>query len=237
MFKVLFKIILIICTPQYVVYAAPAEIAYIADKIYAGHLIPKTEILQGGLSSPGVYKFRNDGKDYVLRLSHPNRPIFERNKTIKCYELAAKNGIAPLIHYTNTNKGIIVSEYVKGGYVSKKDLLNKKLLKKLAKTIRKLHSIDNFPSSKDIFTIRQSFEKKALLLNSNLILKASNYLKLVDNLVKDNIKLVATHNDLKPENILFDNKFMIIDWEAAALGYPCFDSIANLTADSLNSAE
>lgn len=191
--------------------------------VFTKDLISKSQILHGGLSSPGVYKFKNDGKEYVLRLSHPNRKISEKNKTIECYKLAAKNGIAPHIKYANVDKGIIISDYINGHYVSKQDLLNNKLLTKLAKTIKKLHSIDGFPKSKDIFSIRQSFEKKILSLNSDLISNAANHLKLIDNIVRDKTMLTSTHNDLKPENILFDGEFRIIDWEAACLGYPSFD--------------
>ena len=191
--------------------------------IFNGNLVPQIQVLHGGLSSPGVYKFRKNDKEYVLRLSHPNRSISERERTVQCYKLASNNGIAPIIKYTNAD-GVIVSDYINGNYVSKTDLQSKKLLPELAKTIKKLHSIDGFPSSKDIFTIRQSFEKQVLLLNSSLVLKASKYLKLVDRiLLKDKVTLVATHNDLKPENIFFNNKFMIIDWEAACLGYSYFD--------------
>jgi hypothetical protein len=236
MVNLLDNIIFLIFSVQCVCNTHP-KIANIAS-IFTDNLIPQIQVLHGGLSSPGLYKFRNNDKEYVLRLSHPNRSIFERDRTIQCYKLASDNGIAPTIKYTSSDKGVIVSEYINGNYVSKTDLRSKKLLTELAKTIKKLHSIDGFPSSKDIFTIRQSFEKQALLLNSSLVLKASKYLKLVDRiLLKDKVTLVATHNDLKPENILFDNKFMIIDWEAACLGYPCFDLATILVFYNLSDDE
>jgi len=197
----------------------------IVRKNFTKYLIFNIQALQGGLSSPGVYKFKNGNKEYVIRLSHPNRPISKISRTIKCYEQASRNGIAPPIKYTNVELGIIISKYINGHYVSKQDLLNNNLLSILAKTIKKLHNLEGFPlASKDIFAIRQSFEKKVLLLNSNLVLESVNYLKVIDKLIiKDKVTLVATHYDLKPENILYDNKFMIIDWEASGLGYPCFD--------------
>ena len=236
MINLLGNIIFLICSVQSVC-NIHSNIANIAS-IFTDNLIPQIQILHGGLSSPGLYKFKNNDKEYVLRLSHPNRPISERDRTIQCYKLASANGIAPIIKYTSADKGVLVAEYINGNYVSKTDLLNKKLLMKLAKTIKKLHNIDGFPSFKDIFTIRQSFEKQALLLNSSLVLKASKDLKLIDRiLLKDKVTLVATHNDLKPENIFFDNKFMIIDWEAACLGYPCFDLATILVFYNLSDDE
>jgi hypothetical protein len=35
--------------------------------IFNGNLVPQIQVLHGGLSSPGVYKFRNNDKEYVLR--------------------------------------------------------------------------------------------------------------------------------------------------------------------------
>ena len=55
-------------------------------------------------------------------------------------------------------------------------------------------------------------------------MKSAHYLQLIDKLIrKEAVSLSTTHYDLKPENILFNNKISIIDWEAACLGYPCFD--------------
>lgn len=216
---------------------ADSKIEDIVREVFANNLTHNIQILQGGLSSPGVYKLKNNGKEYVLRLSHPNRPVFERNRTIQCYELAAQNGIAPSIKYANADKGVIVSEYINSNYLSKKDLLSNDLLIKLAETIKTLHDIDHFPLSKDIFTIRQSFEKKALLLNSVIVSNAVNYLKVIDNLVQDESRLVPTHNDLKPENIMFNKKFMIVDWEAACQGYPCFDLATVVVFYNLSESE
>ena len=236
MLRFLAKVILFLYSLQSIC-NANSKIEYIVRKVFANNVTHNIQILQGGLSSPGVYKLKNNGKEYVLRLSHPNRPVFERNRTIQCYELAAKNGIAPSIKYANADEGVIISEYINSNYLSKKDLLSNDLLVKLAETIRILHNIDHFPSSKDIFTIRQSFEKKALLLDSVIVSNAVNYLKVIDNLVQDESRLVPTHNDLKPENILFNKKLMIVDWEAACQGYPCFDLATIIVFYNLSDSE
>ena len=90
----LVKIVFLIYSMQYVC-NSQYRMCDIVRKISTENFIPRLKTLKGGLSSPGVYEFKNDGKDYVLRLSHPNRPILERKRTIKCYELAQKMVLLP----------------------------------------------------------------------------------------------------------------------------------------------
>ena len=56
------------------------EVSSVANKIINKKIVAQLEALTGGLSSPGVYKFKDGNKKYVLRFSHPGRSILERKK-------------------------------------------------------------------------------------------------------------------------------------------------------------
>jgi thiamine kinase-like enzyme len=96
----------------------------------------------------------------------------------------------------------LVSEYLNGIH---KEILNKKDLRLLANTLKKLHKI-KIPRSPYILKIKDK--------------KAKHALQILKNMSKD---YVLCHHDLNPKNIFFSDKIKLIDWEFAGVNDRYFD--------------
>lgn len=193
------------------------------QQTFGKRLSEKFQRLDGGFSSPGIYKFSIHKNSYVLRFSHPNRSLTDEKRTLTCMRLSAEKGISPSIRYAHLQDRIVIMDFIKSVPLLRKDF-SPELLTRLALTVRKLHEGPSFPKFLSPFAVRRKFEENLKSYKSNLIKLVSYQLEKIETILEKKKISCPTHNDLKPENILFDGtKFWFIDWEASCQGDPYFD--------------
>jgi thiamine kinase len=134
--------------------------------------------------------------------------------------------IAPKALYVDPANGISIWEYVQGKEVIFHPAESKQSIRSLGKSLRTIHSIAIPEHSVDIFSNSMSLYHDLLEHTSDVhfLKKASN---LYNELLKDDVSKVLSHNDLHKKNILWNDAFYFLDWEYAGINHPCFD-IASL---------
>jgi len=140
------------------------------------------------------YLVEADGVKYIVRKLL--RDDIDREFEWKVQNLAYAEGITvePLVF--DEENGFMVFSFLEGVHETK---LNENELKRLAQTLRKLHSINIY--------------EKPIELQTDT--------SIIDNYIKE---YVLCHNDLNPQNIFFSNNdIKFIDWEYAGVNDRYFD--------------
>ena len=140
------------------------------------------------------YLVEADGVKYIVRKLL--RDDIDREFEWKVQNLAYAQGITvePLVF--DEENGFMVFSFLEGVHETK---LNENELKRLAQTLRKLHSINIY--------------EKPIELQTDT--------SIIDNYIKE---YVLCHNDLNPQNIFFSNNdIKFIDWEYAGVNDRYFD--------------
>jgi thiamine kinase-like enzyme len=114
----------------------------------------------------------------------------------------------------------MITEFIDGNHKTK---LNRRELRELALTIKKLHKIN----------IRQ----KPTSLKSHFNFKSKKVHLVFIKLKKYKKDFVFCHNDLHPQNILFSKKIKLIDWEYASFNDRYFDLASILTEFKFNNQD
>jgi thiamine kinase-like enzyme len=91
------------------------------------------------------------------------------------------------------------------------------------------HSIDVFSNSLALY--------KRLIDNPSDKPMLKKALALYDQLNKDGVRKVLSHNDLHRSNLLWDNKYYFLDWEYSGLNHPCFDIASLVKSFQLNQSQ
>ncbi len=167
------------------------------------------------------YLVKTSSKNYVFRVFHSNDTL-NRKLEYKIQKKAFLQNIAAKPYYLEKNSYLIY-KYIKGIHKTK---LEKKHLKALIKSIKKLHQIplnkkykDNLQELKDNFkSYKLSLKDKK---NHKQIKKG---IKEIKKLKKYPFQKVICHYDLNTKNIIFKkDKVIFIDWEYARVSDIFFD--------------
>jgi thiamine kinase-like enzyme len=208
------------------------------SKLFKNNLLDSIEVIEGGYSSPGIYKIQNGQKNYVLRLSNPRQPLQNRQNEIEAIKIASNLGIAPFYHHGSLKGGYILMDFVPGEKITSEHFKNNvSLLKKIAKTLRKLHDGPELPKPfKNVFQRIRFFESFLQGKRPTLLIQALNQLSTLENTLTPLLEYRPCHNDLNPNNILYDQEaFTFVDWEYASQEDPYFDLATLSTFFALSS--
>ena len=162
----------------------------------------------------------------ALKLDRKNEAVII--KSISHLELA------PKILYQDDEEGILIWKYIEGEEVGLSGSISEILLQKLGESINSLHKSDIPKSAVDIFKDSMIFYKESLkdFAEKDFFKKGFD---LYDEICRDEMEYVFSHNDLNRANILWRNKYYFLDWEYSSLNHPYFD-IASIV-DSLRLSE
>jgi thiamine kinase-like enzyme len=148
--------------------------------------------------------------------------LSDPTRQFACMKIAAEAGIAPRVWYADVADRVLITDFVEARPFPED------LVPLIAPTLRRLHSLPDFPRIFNYFDaiggfIRQ-FQAANLLPGSDTKELFHRYAELVKVYPRRDSELVACHNDLKPQNILYDgNAIWLVDWEAACLNDPYAD--------------
>ncbi len=174
-----------------------------------------SRLLTGGLSTALAFKIVVRKKTYLLKILR-TEVISDPRHEFACMQTAAEAGIAPRIWYANVEDRILITDFVEARpYPDDVAPL-------IVTTLRRLHSLPNFPKVVNYFDASNGFIRRFQAAN---ILPESEtgelfrrYADVQKVYLRYDTDLVASHNDLKPQNMLFNgNRVWLVDWESAFL--------------------
>jgi Predicted choline kinase involved in LPS biosynthesis len=172
-------------------------------------------LLTGGLSTAHAFKIIVRKNPYLLKIMRTeviSDPAYE----FACMQTAAEAGIAPRVWYANVEDRILITDFVEARPYPDD------LVPLIVPTLRKLHSLPDFPKVVNYFDAIDGFIHRFQLAKimpesatGEVFLRYADVQKVYP---RKDADLVASHNDLKPQNMRFDgNRLWLVDWESAFL--------------------
>lgn len=196
-------------------------------KILNAQPVESIVLLQRGFSSSKLYKISTAERSYVLRLMDLKHTFEDRDREIKCMEIASREDIAPKVYYANAKEGIILMEFFQSSPLSEEEQSPNIRLPRLGHILKKLHHGPSFPKRISALEFMQLLKSELALKKiklPNFIEEALTRIQKIEAPLQKTEELSPCHNDLNPNNILFSgNQIKIIDWEGAGMGDPYFD--------------
>ncbi len=160
------------------------------------------------------YHLKTSQKEYLIRkFKYHNH----REAEFKIQNMAYKKALSAKALLLDKSNNLMICEFIEGVHRYK---LNQQELKRLAITLKKLHSIK---IQQQPNTLKRNFKPKHK--------KVHNAFKTINSFKPE---YVLGHNDLHPKNILFGKKIKFIDWEYAGKTDRYFDLVAIIIEFKLN---
>lgn len=167
-----------------------------------------------------IYLLKSKKKRYLLRVfKHKHTSNIKRKYEFKIQKKAYKKNISANAFLLDEKKGLMICEYLEGKH---KKQLKQNDIKRLVKSLKKLHSIKSKSKAYDLKADFKNYKKQLKDKESQkLNIEAIKELKNIKRYKKD---LVVTHHDLNIGNILFHKKHVkLIDWEFTCVNDRFFD--------------
>lgn len=206
------------------------------NKVFNFNHLDYIEHMSGGFSSPGIYKISIDGKAYVVRFYGERRSLEDRQRESDAMEIAAKQGLAPKIHYKDPIEGILIMDFIDTSNSPENNIpLSEASLDLLGTSLQKLHAGPDFKETVSIFDTARYFANAIQGEKPSIFIQASELLNEIQWILNEHLEKKPCHNDLNPNNILFSgDEIYFIDWEAAGQGDPFFDLATPVVLYAMN---
>jgi len=169
------------------------------------------------------YLLEQSGEHYVLRLDKPDavKLGLDRSNEKRVCKIVAKAGLAPEPGYFDAVSGVYLRRFLPGRSWGVSDLASLENLVRLARLLRKLHSL---PPPGTAFEPLAAARRYAVQLGGgeprSILCKAEMLMQKIE---AGSAEMVLCHNDLVCQNVLEGSSLMLIDWEYSAIGDPFFD--------------
>jgi len=180
------------------------------------------EEFKGGLTNR-VYRVRSDGRECVLRLhsDHSDTFIVDRSCELAILETAGEAGIAPAILFSDSDAGVLVTEYLHGALWQASDLESSENIEALAKLLQNVHALPMCGSRADLTGAAEQYEKY-LENHHGMHAFASHCVRIISE-SRIHESVACCHNDIVAANIIDSGELKLIDWEYARDNDPLFD--------------
>ena len=182
------------------------------------------------------YRLTNNAFDLILRIpqSQTNNYINRDHEAFNT-NIAMQLGLSPNCLWRN-DEGVSLTQTIPHSQsLSKNDLRNKSLIKKVADKLKKLHS--NQVSFKGEVNLGKLLKRYFEMLDTDSQHKIKHRYESarckLESLKSSQTTLVPSHNDLNENNLLLDKykQLWLIDWEYSSMASPYWDlaTICNST--------
>jgi len=190
--------------------------------------------LEGGITNHN-FRVSLGGEDYMLRVHGSNTELLgiDRRAERVASETAASLGIAPAI--VASGQDGLLTRFIACSPVAPAELGER--AEELARALRSFH--DSGVSLPAVFWVPDLLAEYGRIARERLGSVPAAFAETVAVVARIAAVLVPgrahpCHNDLLPGNIIRaqqDGRLMIVDWEYAGMGHPCFD-LGNLSVNN-----
>ncbi|NIQ37360.1 MAG: phosphotransferase [Proteobacteria bacterium] len=193
--------------------------------------------LSGGITNHN-YRVVVAGTSYVVRIPGTGSELLAINRKNEYHNTvaASQSGVGPqVIHYLNEDS-VMVLEFIEGPTMSNATLQSEEAIRRVAESLRTLHSGPEFVNTFNMFRIMDGYIKTLKELDARV---PDDYMeagppaaKRIEAAVSVHPEpLMPCHNDLLAENLIDDGSSLrIIDYELAGNDEPCFE-LGNLATE------
>jgi len=201
------------------------EINELIERIPALPDVKKIEPLIGGAVNE-TYRLFCDSGSLILRRDTPLAAVLglDRQTEIDVLTVAADRGLGPTVIWADPDAGLLLTEYQEGHSWREADLHNKKNLGRIGKLLQRLHQVPIDAKPVDLSRYACRYAQQLATDEADRIAREAG--KLADKWCAENSRHVLCHNDPIAGNIIEtkeNDRLVLIDWEYAGLGEPCFD--------------
>jgi thiamine kinase-like enzyme len=192
--------------------------------------------LSGGLTNRNI-KVETDNGDYVARISSNESSLLsiDRDNEFQNSKIASDVGIGAPVYDYKAEYGLLVIGFLPGKTFDGADVASN--AKRIAESVRKLHSAPAFKLDFDMFQIQRRYFEIVTERGFRLPDGYQDFLKAKEDLEsalrKTNTGKVPCNNDLLPANFIDDGqKVWLIDYEYSGNNDPCFE-LGNIWSESI----
>jgi Ser/Thr protein kinase RdoA (MazF antagonist) len=186
----------------------------------------RVEKLDGGLTNQ-VYRISAGDTDFVLRLGHKQPGLPDISCELSILGHAAGTGLGPKVEYVDSERGILLLEFLPGRSWEREDLLLPEKLEDLARLLRGVHALPGCGIELDMAGLAEA-NARAVFRRDELRGFGATCLDIV-NEQRSFESIACCHNDVVAENVVAGDSLQLIDWEWAADNDPMFD-VASIIA-------
>jgi thiamine kinase len=171
------------------------------------------------------YLVERNGEQFVLRLDKPEAArlgLNRENERVVCQAIAEAGLTPPYLHF-DPAAGVALRPFITGRSLCRDDLLEPRMLQRLADVLRRLHRLPAVGAPFDAAGAVRRYA--AQLANPEAAALAEQAAGLLAGIGRHSAAPALCHNDLVAENMLDTEEggLQLIDWEYAAIGDPYFD--------------
>jgi thiamine kinase-like enzyme len=205
------------------------------DENYAASVVKEALSISGnvmaqqlkGASGAKIFVVATDSKKYVVRVID-NKNQKDRDWEIFTAKMAQEGGYGPQIYFADSNRGIIIMEYLQGKKIIYEDFQSEQFYIALAHLLQKIHQGPVIKGNYNVFDRigrdLQINEFKCGNNNSISLTKLENIVDVIQKTLLPHLTSVTCHNDLHAGNIIFlGPEFKVIDFEDMGQNDPYFD--------------
>ena len=189
------------------------------------------EELTGGLTNH-TYRVELNGRRAVLKIDEGPRsvPYNSRDQEAQVQTTAANSGLANPVLYAQNN--VYMTEYLEGRVWSDDSLEDDTNLSRLARALKKLHSLPLTGRTFDAISAARGYAGKIHSADSEMVRDCVQLIESMPLLQN----LCCCHNDLVAGNVIATPQVRFLDWEYACDNDPFFD-LATVVAHHRMSTE
>jgi len=203
-------------------------IAAVAGEL--GLVAPEIMALPGGVANRAL-RLRDARHDLVLRVAGGTAAALGASRSSECamHALAAGAGLAPPVVLARPERGLLVTAFVAGRMLSKEDMQDPAVLRRVGDWIARLHAL---PPPPGLPVVDFGARAAAYLETMRARAPSPEAVELARRLAAKRAGLapsraVACHHDLHHRNLIDDgSRLMAVDWEYAGPGDPAADLAA-----------
>jgi thiamine kinase-like enzyme len=185
--------------------------------------------LSGGLTNSN-YRVDVAGASYVLRIPGASTELLAVDRANERHnaEAAAATGVAPRVLEYLEDANVMVLEFIPGETMSADSLRSVEMARRMASSIKRLHSARRFHADFDMFRLTEFYlgvcRERDVRIPDGFAERLGQVGEIERAFDRNPMPSAPCHNDLLAENYIDDGSMLwIVDFEYSGNNDPCFE--------------
>jgi thiamine kinase-like enzyme len=185
--------------------------------------------LSGGLTNSN-YRVDVAGASYVLRIPGASTELLAVDRANERHnaEAAAATGVAPRVLEYLEDANVMVLEFIPGETMSADSLRSVEMARRMASSIKRLHSARRFHADFDMFRLTEFYlgvcRERDVRIPDGFAERLGQVGEIERAFDRNPMPPAPCHNDLLAENYIDDSSMLwIVDFEYSGNNDPCFE--------------